>query len=188
MEEYVKHILEEKATEVSICLDSAGFFHRYRLVDYGINFTLWQGGNRHTLTLSYSSNKKCWKPRSANEWVNDVVIPSIQPLLGGKQPQISQQQAKTTSNGPKTFSAEIYFADARKHLHMLVPFARDNIDFSVICDFAQRGVRLTLNDPRLTFLDRQALEIMLEQPHQIDFNAAKEYLHQCLMVCGVTGN
>jgi hypothetical protein len=112
----------------------------------------------------------------------------ILPLLGETQPQISKQKASMTSNKQKIFSAEKYFEEAREYMHILEPFAEENIDFSVIFDFAQRGVRLTLNDPRLINLDRQPLFHMLEQSQQTDFIAAKEYLRQCLMVCGITEN
>jgi hypothetical protein len=64
MEEFVKHVLEEKAVEVSNYLDSIGFSHQYRFIEYGINFTLWQAENQHILTLSYSPKKNRWKPYS----------------------------------------------------------------------------------------------------------------------------
>ena len=186
MEEYVKHILEKKAAEVSEYLTSKGFSFSYGLIDYGINFKLQYGGSIHTLTLWYKASKRRWTAQSPNEWVKDVVIPLIQPFLGGTPPSISKQKANIGSNEQQVSSAEVYFAEARECLRMLEPFARENIDFSVICDFAQRGVQLALNDPRCPPLDRQALEKVLVQPHQSDFQAAKEYLQKCLTLCKTT--
>lgn len=188
MEEHVKHVLEGKAAEVSNYLTSISFSCQHRLIDYGINFTLRQAENSHILTLSYSPKKNRWTPFSMSEWIKDVVIPLILPLLGEAQQPISKQKASTILNEQKVSSAEIYFAEARECLHVLEPFAEENIDFSVIFDFAQRGVQLTLHDPRFIDLDRQALSRVLEQQQQTDFIAVKEYLHQCLTVCGVTEN
>lgn len=188
MEEHVKLILEEKASEVSEYFDSIGFSHTYRLINYGINFSLQHIGNIHTLTISYSARKRHWTPYSVSEWVNDTIIPLVSPLLETSLVPSRGPETSSPSIKQERFSTDNYFTEALACLNVLEPFAEDNIDFSVIYDFAQRGIQLALNDPRFTHLDSQALKKVLEQPHQTDFNAAKEYLHQCLMLCKTTEN
>jgi len=188
MEERVEKNLEEKAIEVSKQLTSMSILHTYRLVDYGINFTLQYHGKKQVLTLSYSPNKNRWTPHSGNDWVKSAVIPVMQSLLSKDITSTKQQKANTTAYTHDVFPGEVYFAEALECLNILKPFAEEYIDFSVICDFAQRGVRLVLNDPRCTYVDRASLTEMLEQPLPSDFYDAKEYLFRCLMLCRLIEN
>ena len=186
MEEYVKGKLEEKAIEVSHYFNSVGYLHTYRLIEYGINFLLLNAGSEHTLTLSYSPKKKRSTAYSVNEWVEDAVIPLLQPLLGGKATSAKKQETNTTSGYVhKAFSPKIHFVEALACLSILAPFQDENIDFSIICDFAQRGIRLVLNDPRCAHLDQLSLQEVLGQPSRSDFYNAKEYLFQCLTRCNI---
>jgi hypothetical protein len=188
MEEFVKKILEEKALEVSNYLDSVNVAHTYKLKEYGINFFLHREWVKHNLSLSYSPNKRRWTPYSTDDWVKKVIIPLVQPLLEGGIPLTRKQVAVATNKVAATFSARVHFAEAYACFSILEPFAEENIDFSVIYDFAQRGVRLVLSDPRCVHLDRSSLLEVLEDPPKSDFLAAKEYLSQCLMLCGVIEN
>ena len=188
MEEQVEKSLEEKAIEVSKQLTSMSILHTYRLVDYGINFTLQYDGKKQVLTLSYSPNKNRWTPHSGNDWVKSAVIPVVQSLLSEETTSTWQRTANTTAYRQGVFSGEVYFVEALECLSVLKPFAEEYIDFSVICDFAQRGVRLVLNDPRCTRVDRASLVEILEKPLLSDFYDAKEYLLRCLMLCGLTEN
>ncbi len=188
MEEDVKKKLEEKAIEVSNYLNSIDILHTYRLIEYGINFTLRQGWKEHILSISYSPSKKRWKPYAVDDWVKDAIIPAIQHLCGNMTLPTKKLTANTNTSGNMygAFPGEVHFAEARACLSVLEPFAEENIDFSIICEFAQRGIRLVLNDPRCTHLDRTSLLETLEHSLQSDFSAAKEYLSQCLILCGVT--
>ncbi|SRR6266487_6487650 len=186
MEGYIKEKLEEKAIVVSNYLHSVDILHTYRLLQYSINFSLHQGWKEHILSLSYSPNKGQWKLYSVDEWVKRVIIPLVQPLLGKVPHVTNKQEVKSTKNVRGVFSRAVHFAEALTCLGILEPFAEEYIDFSVICDFAQRGVQLVLNDPRCAHLDRTPLLKILEQPPQSNFCAAKEYLFQCLTICGVT--
>ncbi len=190
MEEHVKEKLEEKTIEVSRYLKSVGYLHTYRLIGYGINFSLLNAGSEHTLTLSYSPKKKRWTPYSVNEWVIDVVIPLVQPLLGGTAASAKKQETNTITpeNMHEAFSPKKHFVEALACLNVLTPFQEENIDFSIICDFAQRGIRLVLSDHKCVHLDRSSLLEVLGQPSQSDYYDAKEYLNQCLTVCCVTEN
>lgn len=188
MEEHIEKSLEEKAIEVSKYLDSMNFLNTYRLVDYSINFTLQYNGKKQTLSLSYSPNKKRWTAYSSSGWIKNAIIPSVQPMLSEKVSSIGQKETSLAEYKYGVFSGEVYFAEAFACLDILEPFAEEYIDFSVICDFTQQGVRLVLNDPRCAYLDRTPLLEMLEQPLLIGFHAAKEYLYRCLTLCGVTKN
>lgn len=188
MEERVAKNLEDKAIEVSKQLTSMNILNSYKLIDYGINFTLQYDGMKQVLTLSYSPNKNCWTPHSGNDWVKSAVIPVVQSLLSGKTTSTRQQKSNTTACTQRVFSREVYFVEALECLNILKPFAEEYIDFSVICDFAQRSVRLVLNDPRCTHVDRTSLVELLEKPLQSDFYNAKEYLFRCLMLCRLIEN
>jgi len=189
MEDNVKKLIEEKATEVSQILHSAGYMHIYRLIDYGINFMLQYEGGNQTLTLSYSPKKRRWTPHSGNEWIKDVVIPLIQPLFDRTQSTTPEQVVSPISIEHPSNIGVHHFAEARECLRLLEPFANDNIDFSIICDFARRGIHLILEDPNYAKLDRTMLQGLLSQPSQSDFYAVKEYLSQCLTRCNLpTGN
>jgi len=187
---YVKEKLEEKAIEVSHYLNLVGYLHTYRLIGYGINFSLLFVGREHTLTLSYSAKKKRWTPNAVNEWVVDVVIPLLQPLLSGTATSANRQETKAITPGDvhNAFSPKIHFVEALACLSILDPFREENIDFSIICDFAQRGIRLILHDHRCAHLDQLLLREVLGQPSQSDFYTAKEYLKRCLTACGVIEN
>src|SRR5579884_3109816 len=190
MDEAVKKVLEEKATKISQYFQSLGYAHSYQLMDYAINFKLRQGGNQYSLRLDYSPKKQRWKPYSVNEWVQDILIPLIQPFLDGTQ--IATQKQVTTApiyREQTPTSVERYFQEALECLRLLEPFSQENIDFSILYDFARRGVRLVLKETRNRQLDQLALQALLEKPSKPDFDAAKEYLFQCLTQCNqLTGN
>src|SRR3954454_19799878 len=162
MEEHAEKNLEEKAIEVCKQLTSMSILHTYRLVDYGINFTLQYNGKKHILTLSYSPNKNRWTPHSGSDWVKSTVIPIVQSLLNGEATSTKQRKANATAHTHGAFSGEVYFAEALECLSILEPFAEEYIDFSIICDFAQRGVQLMLKEPRCAYLDRISLLELLE--------------------------
>src|SRR5947209_801633 len=121
MEEHVKEKLEEKAIEVSHYLNSVGYLHTYRLIGYGINFSLLYAGNEHTLTISYSPKKRRWTQYSVNEWVEDAVIPLLQPLLGGTATPAKKQETNTITPGyvRKAFSPKVHFVEALACLSVL---------------------------------------------------------------------
>ncbi len=184
MDEYVKNVLEEKAVTISQYLRSAGYVHSYRLIEYGINFTLSYGGNEHILSISYSPKRQRWSSRAVNEWVLDIVLPKIQPLLGETQTTTSHKQADTLPIPTAQKSAtRNYFSEALEGLRLLELFAKENIDFSILYDLTRRGVMLVMKDRKLSHLDQQALQTLLDQPSRTDFHAAKEYVFQCLKRC-----
>lgn len=190
MDEAVKKMLEERAVTISQYLRSAGYVHSCGLIDYGINFTLHYGGNKHIMSIFYSPKRQRWSSYSVNEWVQDVVLPKIQPLLGETRTTSSYKQAvvlpiPTAQQGTR----DNYFSEALEGLHLLEPFAKENIDFSILYDLTQRGVMLVMKDRQLNHLDQQALQVLLDQPSRTDFHAAKEYLFLCLRRCNFpTGN
>lgn len=184
MENDVRETLEKKATEISSYLLSKGYIHTYRLIDYGINFVLRNLRGEHTLTISYSPKKRLWTSRAVNEWVQDVIIPQLQPLLGSAY-SVASERAVAPKRVRETIPTNAYFIDARECLRILEPFAEENIDFSILYDFVRRGIQLMLKDPRQAHLDHSSLRRLLEQPSQSDFYAAKEYLYQCLTQCNI---
>lgn len=185
MEDDVRKLIEEKATEVGHFLHTAGYIHTYRLIEYGVNFSLRYMGGEHTLTLSYSPKRRQWNPYSVNEWTQNVVIPLIQPLLGHSQWRASEPVVSPIRIAAATTIGVDHFAEASRCLQVLEPFANDNIDFSIICDFARRGVQRALNDPTFAYLDRASLQFLLDQPLQSDFIGAKEYFLLCQTQCSI---
>lgn len=186
MDESVKTALEEKAIVLSQYLRSAGYVHSYRLIDYGINFTLGYGGNEHLLSISYSPKRQHWSSRALNEWVQDVVLPKIQPLLGETPVAPSHKQVITISmSAVQKSSTANYFSGALEGLRLLEPFARENIDFSILIDLTRHSLMLFMKDRQLSNPDQQALRTLLDQPASTDFDAAKEYVLQCLTRCNL---
>lgn len=185
MEDHVRKLIEEKAMEIRRFLDAEGYIHFYRIIDYGVNFILWYAGGEHTLTLFYSPKRRRWTHRSVNEWVQNVVIPQILPLLYETRSVSPKRITLPTEKASIAGGKDHYFAEAREYLKILEPFAGENIDFSIICDYARQGVQSILKDFAHSQLDRASLQRLLEQPSQPDFYKAKEYLLQCLTQCSI---
>lgn len=184
MDEAVKKILEERAVTISQYLRSAGYVHSCRLIEYGINFKLHYGGNEHILSIFYSPKRQRWSSYAVNEWAQDIVLPKIQPLLGETRTTSSHKQAVALPvPAAQKDSRDNYFSEALEGLQLLEPFAKENIDFSILYDLARRGVMLVMKDRQLNHLDQQALQVLLDQPSRTDFHAAKEYLFLCLTRC-----
>jgi len=114
MEEHVEKNLEEKAIEVCQQLTSMSILHTYRLLDYGINFTLQYNGKKHILTLSYSPNKNRWTTHSGSDWVKSTVIPIVQSLLNREA--TSTKQRKANARQSKWAFAELHSMIAYKSL------------------------------------------------------------------------
>ncbi len=182
----MKTVLEEKAIAINQYLRSAGYANSYRLIEYGINFTLDYGGNEHILSIFYSPKRQRWSSHTVNEWVRDVILPKIQPLLVETRTTTSHKQSITLPiPASQKSSTENYFSEALEGLRLLEPFAKENLDFSILYDLAQRGVMLVLKDRKLSHLDQQALQALLDQPSRTDFQAAKEYVVLCLSRCSI---
>jgi hypothetical protein len=184
MDDSVRKVLEERAITISQYLRSAGYVHSYRLIEYGINFTFGYAGNEHVMSIFYSPKKQRWTSYAVNEQVRDVILPKIQSLLAEIRTTTSHKQAVTLPiPRSQKSSTEDYFSEALENLRLLEPFARENIDFSILYDLTRRGVILIMKDRKLNHLNQQALQTLLDQPIRTDFQSAKEYVFQCLTRC-----
>ncbi len=146
----------------------------------------WQyEGKRHILALYYNTKQQSWKPVANTEWLKQVVLPLIQPLFEQQPVKATLPMPGVSADPVQEAALQAYFADALTCLTLLESFANDNIDFSIICQRTRGSVRMILNDPMFTHLNRAALSAALDTPDTADFYQAKEYLSRCLTLCNI---
>ena len=189
-DEAYEQLLQQKANEISDRLAALDFQCTYKVIDYGINFTLYLAGRTAMITLYHSPKKGKWTFRSADEWANTEIKPKIEFWLDRKPATEQGSLAQLTVNTRlvKHVEASDYFIGVLECFHILQVFAEEYIDFSIICEQAKISITHLLDDTRYTHLDKPALRTILTIPPSSDFITAKEYLSQCLRLCQIPIN
>jgi hypothetical protein len=186
-----QQFLQGKADEIQKYLATLDFRCTYKLIDNGINFTVYLAERTAGITLYHSPKRERWKFYSVDEWANTEIKPKIESLLGQRPTAIqSNVHSSTATISPDKYEqtrtdATSYFEEAIECFRILQTFSDEYIDFSVICEQARIGIKRILDDPSYTHLDQAALQTMLAVLPSPDFATAKEYLFQCLTLCHI---
>ncbi|GHO56046.1 hypothetical protein KSB_45210 [Ktedonobacter robiniae] len=175
-------ILESKANEVKQYLVSLDYRCTYTPIQFGINFTVHLARQTAQFTIYYKPKNNTWKLHTVDEWVTSELKSRIMPLLG-LQHTLVHEHRSTATKVPGDPSS--YFEAAIEYLHILQPFAKEYIDFAIICEQVKIGLQGILSDSRYAYLDQQALQEAWQKPLSPDFLYAKEYLTQCLRICQI---
>lgn len=178
-----QELLREKAALVCERCKEVGIPQPlYRLAsEYSVNFSWRHEGKDHTLALYYNAKQQRWKPVAQTEWLQQIILPTLQPLferslqMGNRSPMMATQEQQL----------QAHFANALACFELLAPFAQDNIDFSILCQRVKEAIRGILGDPTLVPFHHSSLLATLEEPDVPDFSQAKEYLSRCLTLCNM---
>ncbi|HEU5377498.1 MAG TPA: hypothetical protein VFV38_18910 [Ktedonobacteraceae bacterium] len=169
-----QELLREKAAQVCERCKEVGIPQPfYRLAsEYSVNFSWRHEGKTHPLALYYNAKQQSWKPVAQTEWLQQIILPALQPLFE----RSLQMEKVPLIVATQEQRLQAHFADALACFELLVPFAQDNIDFSILCQRVREAVRGILSDPILIPFHRSSLVATLEEPDVPDFSQAKEYL------------
>jgi hypothetical protein len=155
--------------------------------EYRVNFIWLKEGKRHTLSLDYKPSRQRWTLTSNSDWLKSVICPLIQPLVDvppSPIPSLSETHALKVQN----VEPRQYFTQAQESVHILEPYANENVDCSIICELTKVAARAALSDVANISLNRPALMTAIDKPNSPDFFVAKEYFITCLTLCTSNNN